>query len=238
MYSLNTRIRYSECDSHAKLTLESLLNYFQDCTSFHSEDKGVGIQYLRDNHQVWVLSAWQIIINRYPAFGENVKVATFPYEFRGCFGSRNFIMETENGEQVAIANSLWTLLDSDSMLPAKPDETMKIAYELNEKLDMDYAPRKIAVSENGERREPIQVKKHHLDTNNHVNNGQYVRMALDSIPEEKIPKGFKVQQLRAEYKQAAYLGDDIVPVISIDGNRFTVALQDTNGKSYAIVELQ
>ena len=33
MYTFDSRIRYSECDSEGFLTMESLLDYFQDCTS-------------------------------------------------------------------------------------------------------------------------------------------------------------------------------------------------------------
>ena len=43
MYAFDSRIRYSETDSEGYLTLDALLNYFQDCSTFHSEDVGLGI---------------------------------------------------------------------------------------------------------------------------------------------------------------------------------------------------
>ena len=43
MYAFDSRIRYSETDSEGRLTLNALLNYFQDCSTFHSEDVGLGI---------------------------------------------------------------------------------------------------------------------------------------------------------------------------------------------------
>ena len=46
MYSYNARIRYSECSSDRQLTLPALINLFQNCSSFHSEDAGVGIDYV------------------------------------------------------------------------------------------------------------------------------------------------------------------------------------------------
>ena len=39
------------------------------------------------------------------------------------------------------------------------NEAMHKGYEIDEKLDMEYAPRKIAVPEGGELLEPIVVKK-------------------------------------------------------------------------------
>ena len=34
MYAFDSRIRYSETDSEGYLTLDALLNYFQDCSTF------------------------------------------------------------------------------------------------------------------------------------------------------------------------------------------------------------
>ena len=72
MYAFDSRIRYSETDSEGYLTLDALLNYFQDCSTFHSEDVGLGIGYMKEIGQVWVLSSWQIVVNRYPKLGEKV----------------------------------------------------------------------------------------------------------------------------------------------------------------------
>ena len=53
--------------------------------------------------------------------------------------------------------------------------------------------------------------KHHIDTNHHVNNGQYVQMAMELLPDD-----FRISQMRAEYKKAALLGDMVVPYIHIE----------------------
>ena len=53
---------------------------------------------------------------------------------------------------------------------------------MEEKLDMDYAPRKIILPGEYQQQEAFAVQKHHLDTNHHVNNCQYVQMAMDYLP--------------------------------------------------------
>jgi len=78
MYGYQARIRYSELDESGHLKPEALLDYFQDCSTFQSEDLGVGIEYLRKKNMVWVLSSWQIIVDRYPVLGEVVTVGTQP----------------------------------------------------------------------------------------------------------------------------------------------------------------
>ena len=97
MYSFKSKVRYSEVDKDGQLSIEALMNYFQDCSTFQSEELGVGVGYLKAHHQVWVLSAWQIEVERYPRLCEEVEIGTFPYAFKAFMGSRNFFMRSAGG---------------------------------------------------------------------------------------------------------------------------------------------
>lgn len=231
MYSFDSRIRYSETDSEGKLTLPALLNYFQDSSTFHSEDLGVGLAYNQELHLAWVLSAWQIVVDRFPYMGERVTIGTFPYEFKAFIGMRNFFLLGEDGSYIARANSVWTLLDVEAGKPTLPTKKMLDSYVLSEKLPMDYASRKIAIPDGGDIVDPIIVKKHHLDTNHHVNNVQYISIAMDYLPEK-----FVVTQMRAEYKKQAYLDDVFYPYIVRTEDGYVISLLDESEKPYVSVE--
>lgn len=231
MYSFQSRIRYSEIGKDGRLSMESLLDYFQDCSTFHSEDLGIGVDYLGQRGLAWVLSSWQIVVRRYPELGEKITIGTFPYAFKSFLGYRNFIMEDENGDQTALANSLWALVNIDTMKPAKPTPEMLQGYVLEPRLNMEYADRKILVPETAVPQEPVIIKKHHLDTNCHVNNGQYVRIAMDYLPD-----GFEIRQMRAEYKKPAFLGDTLIPRLAPEPGKRTVSLTNPEGQIYVNVE--
>lgn len=231
MYSIDSRVRYSEVGEDKKLTLNSIINYFQDCSTFHSEDLHVGLERMEVEHRIWVLSSWQIVIERYPDLCEEIQVSTWPYDFQGFFGSRNFTLRDKNGKLLAYANSLWSFLDTDTGRPVRVPAEIAGAYTLEEKLDMNYASRKVPMPKDGQTREAFSVKKHHLDTNHHVNNGQYIQMARDYIP-----GNFPIHQMRAEYKKSALLDDVIYPVVEEKDGCYTVALCDELGKPYAVVE--
>ncbi len=237
MYEFSSKIRYSETDSEGRLTIQALLDYFQDASTFQSEELGRGIQYLREKNLVWVLSAWQIDVARFPMLCENVVVGTFPYQFKGFLGSRNFYMKDEEGVRIACANSLWTLVNTETMKPAMPTEEILSAYELEPKLEMEYLPRKIAIPsvEDGVielESEKIVVRRQHLDTNQHVNNGQYIRMAMSFLPENR-----KILQLRAEYKKQAFLGDVMHPLVLQKDHTFVVSLRDETGAAYVNIQI-
>ena len=230
-YSFKGRVRYSEIGENGCLTMPGIQDYYQDCCTFQSESIGQGMEVLENRQRAWVLSSWQIIVNRYPKMGEPIIATTAPYGFKGFLGMRNFTLETEAGERLSWANSIWTNIDTHTGLPARLTEEDLRGYVLDEKLDMDYAPRKIALPENMTKEEPFAIQKHHLDTHHHVNNCQYIRMAADYLPE-----GFVIRQMRAEYKKQALLGDIFYPSVKLETGKVTVALSTESGEPYAVVE--
>ena len=228
-YTFNSRIRHSETDEDGILKLENFINYFQDCSTFQSEDLGLGIDYFREQNIAWVLNSWQIEILKYPKACDYITVGTFAYDFKSFLGYRNFFMKDDKGEFLCKAASIWVLIDLKTGKPQKPRVEDVEKYGKQDRLDMEYGSRKIAVPDGLKGLDEIEVKEHHLDTNHHVNNGQFIKMAALCLDNKQRP-----MRLRAEYKKQAYLSDIIVPFT--DGK--VVDLRSVSGESYCIVEVQ
>lgn len=79
--------------------------------------------------------------------------------------------------------------------------------------------------------DPITVLRYQIDTNEHVNNSQYVQMAL-----ELLPRDIEHARVRVDYKHAAVLGDTIYPKIAREEGRSVIALCSADDQPYAIVE--
>ena len=234
MYSYKFRVGYSQSDDKRFMSFPAIIDVFQDCSCFHSDDLGVGFDYLIPKSLVWVLNYWEVEIVKRPAYGQNLTVGTYPYDFKGFFGYRNFCLTDDTGDYLVKANSLWLLMDWDKMTPAKVTEEMKNAYELSPKLDMSYSPRKIVLPDTTPTApEAVTIGRHHLDSNGHVNNGQYIKIAMGCIPTRK-----DYTRLRAEYREQAHIGDVIHPLLYESDDLTVVALNDEEGKSYAVIELK
>ena len=136
MYTFDGRIRYSEVDRTRRLTVEKTIDYFQDCSTFQSEDLGVGLDYMKARHCAWVINYWQIQFLRRPVLGEKVRIGTVPYEFKSILGMRNFRMDTADGETLALANSVWSLLDMEKMYPIRIPQELAERYEIAPRLEM------------------------------------------------------------------------------------------------------
>ena len=62
-YSFESRVRFSEIGEDGCLTLPGVLDYFQDCCTFHAESVGLGGDVLKARDRAWVLSSWQVIVD-------------------------------------------------------------------------------------------------------------------------------------------------------------------------------
>ena len=204
MYTFESRVRYSESDESGRLSLEGALNYLQDCSTFQSEDLGMGLSSLREKRRAWWLSSWQIVFHRRPLFGERIRISTWPHGFRGIYGYRNFTIARVTQDEIR-------------------------GYgQGQEALVLPPAPRRIILPQEYTDGEPVAVKRRHLDTNRHVNNAQYVSIARELLPEQ-----FSVRELKAEYKRAAAQGERMYPKIARIQEGYVVSLQDENGTPYA-----
>lgn len=231
MFTTENTVRFSEVDRKKRMTLPAVINYFQDCSTFQSEELGVGLALLESHHRAWVLSSWQIVVEHYPAFKEKIEVGTWATGFEGLYGTRNFIMKGNDGQMAAWANSIWVYMDVETGHPAKPEPWEMETYGVEPALPMEFAPRKISVPKEYKSFESFPVRRYHIDTNDHVNNAVYVQMA-----QEVLQKEITVHQVRVDYKRAAVFGDQIYPRITEEEERTVVQLCAENGRPYAVVE--
>lgn len=233
MYEYKVRIGFSECDINKTFTVTSLIDAFQDCSTFQSEDLNVGFDVLTSHNLVWVINYWELDIVRLPKLCEYVTVGTFPYDFKGCFGFRNFYLKDSDDEFIVKANSMWTLVDTQTLKPSKAPEFISNAYEMEPKLDMQYNSRKVLIPEGDDvimiEKDPIHIQVHHLDSNHHVNNGQYVKLAMSAAGDDD-----NISSLRIDYRKQAVLGDTIYPVVYRKGNNTVVALYDESKSPYSV----
>ena len=231
MYTFQSRVRYTELN-HQKGIMDPscIINYFQDCSTFQSEDMNRGLAYLSAKNRVWLLNSWQLKLTQPICLGEEITIGTWPYDFKGIYGYRNFIMKNSKDEVLAVANSIWVYMDTITQKPTRIPADLN-GYTMEPAYPMDYADRKIEASGNGVDAPHITVVKSNIDSYNHVNNGQYIRMA-----EQYLSDDFIISSLRVEYRMQAVLGDQIIPKIIQEDNRYLILLNSTDNKTYSVVE--
>lgn len=234
MYSFKSRVRFSEAAVDKKLSITGLMNYLQDCSIFQSEDIGSGFSSMEQVRKGWLLSAWNVEVLRRPNVAEEITIGTWPYDFKGIYGLRNFVIMDRDGNYLVKADSCWFLTNIDTGRPVKPTAEDIAPYPVVEpRLDMEDLPRKIVLPDGLEEVGRVTVLKSHLDINQHVNNVQYVDIACEAIPNDR-----EICGVRAEYKREAVLGDEIViRSLEQDGTYF-ISLGAEDGSIFANVVMK
>lgn len=234
MYKISGRVRYSEIDHKGTLGIPAMINYFQDTTTFQSEDIGLGVEAMKAQNRAWILSYWQIEMKKdLPGLGDPITTGTYSSGTEKFFGYRDFVLLDGQEDLIARAHSVWINMDLAKGRPLRIKPEDMEGYDIGEPFpDMDTSSRKISMPEVCEEREPIRVMRSHIDTNEHVNNCQYVQMALEVLPED-----LDVQQIRVEYRKSAVLGDVIYPKVAVEEGRTVALLCEEDGNPYVLVEL-
>ena len=148
MYSFKSRVRYSELAADKRLSLVSIINYFQDCCTFEAEDKEVGLQWLNDHHTSWMLTNWQIHILRRPEFCEDIEIITWASGFKFFIGRRSFLIRSISGEPLVYALSDWAYVNVIENRPEKdvPAKELEV-YGLDVPIEKRFSEFGIPVSE-------------------------------------------------------------------------------------------
>lgn len=233
LYQCKDRVSYSRVDTEGKLKVYAIVNALQDCSLFHSEEVGLSCMDLKKDARAWLVNSWHIVFKRRPSMGEEFIVRTWPYKFRGVFGMRNFVMESTEGETLVYADSKWFYFDQKTGRPIRPTPEEMEPYGLGEPYPMEYTSRKVRCPESMDYCGTVRVCENHLDTNEHMNNGEYIRIAANFLP-----TGFRVDELQVEYRLAAKMGDEIRVNTKQEEDGFYVILTDEEKSPYAVVHFQ
>lgn len=236
MYSFESRVRYSECDKSGRLSIVGLIDYLQDCTTFHCDHVGHGLEFMAEHDYAWFIAAWQIHILRLPRFTEKIRVSTNAYDMGSVTSNRNFSITDEKGEPCVLADSIWFTYDTAAKSPCRIPEFERVYVTGEPKLDLPRTSRKIKVPAGGVELPGFHVVEQMLDTNNHVNNAQYVSIA-DGIVRARDPR-FQTRVIRVQYRSMALLGDVVCPHLHRTEGGYIVDLADESGSSYAIVSFE
>ena len=230
MYSLNYQVTTSTCDSEGKLKLYSALQMMQDCSEMWIDSEPGVKQYFTEQNMAQLLATRQVEVIRVPDYKEMLKVTTSVYGMKPMFGFRNTFIYDSEGKPCYRTWSMGAFVDKAAGKLKRVDDATIASMTLEPQLEMSYKDRRIILpKEDGTVLDPIRVLRADIDYNKHVNNANYVRMAMELLPE-----GFMVHGLRVEYRVAAKLGDVLIPTIyEIEGG-YIISLSVGNDVSTII----
>ena len=235
MFSLKYKVTTSTCDSEGRLKLYSALQMMQDCSEMWIDTEPGVRQYFSEQNMTQLLASRQVEVVRVPAYKEELTVTTSVYGMKPMFGFRNTFIYDAEGRPCYRTWSMGAFVDKASGKLKRVDDATIASMRLEPQLEMSYRDRRIILpreeaSEGVQVLQPVRVLRADIDYNRHMNNANYIRMAMELLPEDFVVKG-----LRVEYRVAAKLGDMLTPVVYRTADGIIVSLSMGDDVS-AIIE--
>lgn len=203
IYEKKYEVCYYDVDLFGKLKLSSLMNFLGDIATEHSEKLGIGIEFQKENNKAWVLYKWDIELNSDISYGEEITVRTDPYSFRKFYAYRTFEVLNSEGNIVAKAKSMWLMIDIERRRAIRVPKEICEAYNVSCDLELPMGNvRDFKGKEVGK----FYTEYDHIDTNNHVNNVNYITWAINNTPMEKL-EVLSPENITVIYKKEAKYKD-------------------------------
>lgn len=231
MYSLNVQVTTSTCDSEGYLKLYSALQMMQDSSELWLDSEPEARDFFAHNNMTQLLASRQVDIVRVPRYKEKLTVTTSIYAMKPMFGFRNTFIYDAQGKVCYKTWAMGAFVDKCTGRLYPIDDHVMGTITLDEQREMNYRDRRIVVPKTeAQVMPPIPVLRADIDYNKHLNNANYIRMAM-----ELLPADFSVKGIRVEYKTPPRLGDLLEPVVYNSGQGYFVTLS-THGVKNAILE--
>jgi len=210
IYYQTFKIRAAEVDQKKQLRWDAFAAYMQEVAWEHANRLKVGKQFF-DENKFWVLSRLQIKIERFPVWGDEVVLSTWPKGIDKLFALRDFEMKTREGEILLSATSAWLILQADTKRPIRPDSILAKLNPVAHLEAIEGTADKININSFTTSRHSITrtARASDLDMNGHVNNVTYLRWAIDYIHETEVISSLPIHKMAINYLSETFFHEPI-----------------------------
>ncbi|PSS20889.1 Palmitoyl-acyl carrier protein like [Actinidia chinensis var. chinensis] len=211
VFRQNFSIRSYEIGADRTASIETLMNHLQETALNHVKTAGLlgdgfgSTPEMCKKNLIWVVTKMQVLVDRYPTWGDVVQVDTW-VAASGKNGMRRdwLVRDCKTGDILTRASSVWVMMNKVTRRLSKlPDEVrLEIGpYFVDSPPVVDEDNRKLPkLDENTADyiRAGLTPKWSDLDVNQHVNNVKYIGWILESAP---ILETHELSSMTLEYRR-------------------------------------
>ncbi|KAE8668222.1 putative ATP-dependent RNA helicase DHX36-like [Hibiscus syriacus] len=235
-------VRSYEVGPYKTVTLESLLNLFQETALSHVWmsgllSNGFGATHgMMRNSLIWVVSRMHVQVDHYPIWGEVLEFDTLV----GASGKngmrRDWLVRSQaTGITYARATSNWVMMNEKMRRLSKmPDEVRDeiSPWFIEKQAITEDVPEKIVKLDDSAKyiNSDLKPRRSDLDMNHHVNNVKYVRWMLETIP-DKFLDSHQLSGMVLEYRRECGSSDRVESLCQPDEDEIL-----TNGVEQSLLK--
>ena len=186
-YKRTLRLKAEHVDCFRRLRLSVLMRLFQECCIAHTEELGMGREKTLDRGFLWVINSETIEITRLPEYDEEITLLCRPGETLHFFFPRQMTVLDREGNAVIRIGAIWSLIDTETRELIDPGEE-GITISGENRPDDVRASVSLRDAELPYVTERKTASYSQIDINGHMNNTNYMDMALDLIGPGELRK--------------------------------------------------
>ncbi|KAG6735850.1 palmitoyl-acyl carrier protein thioesterase [Populus alba x Populus x berolinensis] len=213
VFSQNFSIRSYEIGADRTASIETLMNHLQETALNHVKTAGLlgdgfgSTPEMSKRNLIWVVTRMQILVDRYPTWGDVVHVDTW-VSASGKNGMRRdwLVRDAKTGETLTRASSLWVMMNKVTRRLSKIPEDVRGEIEpffLNSDPVVNEDSTKLPKLDDKTAdyiRKGLTPRWNDLDVNQHVNNVKYIGWILESAP-PPILESHELAAITLEYRR-------------------------------------
>ncbi|MGT2907165.1 acyl-ACP thioesterase domain-containing protein [Streptococcus dentiloxodontae] len=214
-FKMTYQVPFYETDVNHNVKLSTLLSVALQVSSKQSEELGNADDYVYKTYNlVWVITDYDITIDRLPVYNEIVTIETEAVAYNKLFCYRDFYIYGEKGDKIMTIGSTFVLMDYDTRKVAEVPDDLVAPYE-SDKIKKILRGPKYKLLENAEHTF-YHVRYFDLDMNGHVNNSKYLEWMLD-VFELDFLTNYIPKKIHLKYVKEIHHGNDIHSAYQLDG---------------------
>ncbi|CAI0543142.1 unnamed protein product [Linum tenue] len=237
VFRQNFSIRSYEIGADRSASIETVMNHLQETALNHVKTAGLlgdgfgSTPEMSKRNLIWVVTRMQVLVDRYPTWGDVVQVDTW-VTGSGKNGMRRdwLIRDCKNGEILTRASSVWVMMNKLTRRLSKIPEEVRSEIEpyfLNSDPVVPEDSRKLLKLDDNSAdhiRKGLTVlspsespRWNDLDVNQHVNNVKYINWILESAP-LAILESHELSSMTLEYRRECGKDSVLQSLTAVSGN--------------------
>lgn len=216
---------FADCDKKYDIRPQVLLAWCAELAGKHLCIRNITREQMWKDGQVFLLTRAAIHFDEVPYYNKKVYMTTWEGGTKGSQFTRRFDVKEEDGNVLCDVDTMWALVNPHSHKICRPSEYIYEQIPCEDEVNARVKKFKV---ENPQKVKDYTFVYSDIDPNGHVNNGVYLRLMSDIVPNELINKHYK--ELYINFIHECRQGETIELYLEVKDNICTVEGRFPDGK--------